>query len=290
MKQISIISAKGGVGKTCITAAFASLIKDVVLVDADTESGDLRSILAAETIREEQIEANGAVQIDEDECIRCGLCKAMCHFDAVQNDFGVYSIQMQHCQACDLCLKACPVSAISHIEKPVNVWGTAESRLGPLVYARLAPGEDLNGKLIGIIREHARELAEKQGKEMVLVDGPPAMGFAVASAIAGADMAIVLIEPATRAVHDLHKAIQLSARYEVPVACLVNKSDLNEEMTREVVRYCRANSIPYLGAIPFDMAFMESQLQGKTLVELLGEESGQVKNLKGILETIKERI
>jgi MinD superfamily P-loop ATPase len=282
MKQIGIISAKGGVGKTCITAAFASIARNMILVDADTESADLRSLLAAEVINEAKIEANGPVQIDEEECIRCGLCKAICHFDAVQNNFGVYSVQVQHCQSCDLCLKACPVSAISHLEKPQNIWGTAHSRFGPLVYARLAPGEDLNGNLINIIREHARELAEQQQQHLILIDGPPAIGFAVASAISGADLALVLIEPTAGAVHDLHKAIQLTARYEVPIGCLINKCDLNPEMTEEVKQYCRINNIPLLGEIAFDPAFMEAQLAGKTVMEY----EDATDELKAILQEI----
>ena len=267
MKQISIISAKGGVGKTAIAAAFASFAKQSVLVDCDTETTDLRVILGAVSENTQEVKTIQRSHIHEDECIRCGLCKALCHFDAVTNTYGVYQIQDEHCQACDLCLKACPVSAIEHVKSDQNKWGEADSRFGKLVYAQLALGEDLNGSLITILRERARELAEEQAQDLILIDGPPAVGFAVASAIAGADVAVVVIEPVPSAIHDLHKSQQLAERYEVPSVCLINKCDLNPEMTTKVKTYCKENGIPLIGEIPFDALFMEAQLDGKPLAE-----------------------
>ena len=267
MKQISIIAAKGGVGKTAISAAFASIVQDAIFVDCDTESSDLRSLLQAESVEVEDVETTQIVSIAEDECIRCGLCKALCHFDAVINPYGVYQIKGEHCQACDLCLKACPVSAIDHVQSAQNQWGLADSRFGIMVYAQLALGEDLNGSLINILREKAREIAEEKQKELILIDGPPAMGFAVASAIASADLAVVIIEPGPSAIHDLYKSIQLAKRYEVPTVCLINKSDLNPEMTQEIKNYCNKNGISLIGEIPFDVQFMEAQLASETIIE-----------------------
>jgi MinD superfamily P-loop ATPase len=267
MKQISIISAKGGVGKTAIAAAFASFAKQSVLVDCDTETTDLRVILGAVSEDIQEVKTIQRSHIEEDECIRCGLCKALCHFDAVTNTYGVYQIQDEHCQACDLCLKACPVSAIEHVKSDQNKWGEANSRYGKLVYAQLALGEDLNGNLITILRERARELAEEQSQKLILIDGPPAVGFAVASAIAAADVAVVVIEPGPSAIHDLHKSQQLTERYDVPSVCLINKCDLNPEMTAKVKAYCKENGIPLIGEIPFDALFMEAQLDGKPLAE-----------------------
>ena len=268
MKQISIIAAKGGVGKTAISAAFASIVQDAVLVDCDTESSDLRSLLQAESVKVEDVETSQIVSIAEDECIRCGLCKALCHFDAVVNPYGVYQIKGEHCQACDLCLKACPVSAIDYVQSAQNQWGLAESRFGIMVYAQLALGEDLNGSLINILREKAREIAAEKQKELILIDGPPAMGFAVASAIATADLAVVILEPGLSAIHDLHKSLQLAKRYEVPAVCLINKSDLNPEMTQKIKTYCKDNFIQIIGEIPFSMLFMEAQSQLKSPLEL----------------------
>jgi len=267
VKQISIIAAKGGVGKTAISGAFATLLENAIFVDCDTESSDLRTLLHANTKEESLVDTIERVRITEDECIRCGLCKAMCHFDAVINPYGVYQIVEEHCQACDLCLKACPVSAIEHVKKEKNLWGIAETRYGDLFYAQLALGEDLNGSLINIIREQARELAQEKQSDYILIDGPPAMGFAVASAIALSDVAVVVIEPSPSAIHDLHKSIQLVKRYEVPVVCLINKSDLNSEMTKEIKNYCNKNGISLNGEIPFDVQFMEAQLASKTIVE-----------------------
>ena len=267
MKQVSIISAKGGVGKTVISAAFASLAKDAVLVDCDTESTDLRMLLHAETISNIMVDTIQRVRIEEDECIRCGLCKAMCHFDAVINPDGVYKIKDEHCQACDLCLKACPVSAIEHVKSEQNHWGQAITRFGDIVFAQLALGEDLNGGLITILREKAHELAMEKNKDLILIDGPPAMGFAVASAIASADIAVVIIEPGPSAIHDLHKSAQLAERYDIPVVCLINKSDINPVMTKKLEVYCNENGIPLIGEIPFDMQFIEAQLASKSIIE-----------------------
>jgi MinD superfamily P-loop ATPase len=285
MKQISVISAKGGVGKTAITAAFASFANSLILVDCDTESNDLRLLLNAESSKQNDVKTNQRVFIQEDECIRCGLCKALCHFDAVRNDSGVYSIEKEHCQACDLCLKACPVSAIQHFDSPANNWGEAETQFGTLVYAQLALGEDLNGNLISILRDRARELAAERHKEIILIDGPPAVGYAVASTISGVDLAVIVVEPGPSAVHDIHKAIQLSSRYEVAVACLINKSDLNPEMTKKVKDYCSVNSIPMLGEIPFDTVFMQAQVKGVLLAEMDGSEAA-MKILRSVWKEI----
>ena len=265
MKQISIISAKGGVGKTTIAAAFASLARDSILVDCDAESTDLRLLLKAETKNLNKVQTIQRVRIEEDECIRCGLCKALCHFDAVENNYGIYKIKEVHCQACDLCLKACPVSAIEHINTEQNQWGESDTAFGTLVFAQLALGEDLNGNLIAIIRDRAQELAEENKSDIILIDGPPAVGFVVASAIAGADVAVVVIEPVPSAIHDLHKSQQLANRYEVPIVCLINKSDLNPEMTEKVKDYCNKNTIPLIGEIPFSSDIMETQIQGNLI-------------------------
>ena len=263
MKQISIISAKGGVGKTTIAAAFALLAKDSILVDCDAESTDLRLLLKAETKDINKVHTIQKVRIEEDDCIRCGLCKALCHFDAVENNYGVYKIKEVHCQACDLCLKACPVSAIEQINTEQNQWGESDTAYGTLVFAQLALGEDLNGNLIAILRDRAQELAKEKKSDIILIDGPPAVGFAVVSAIAGADVAVVIIEPAPSAIHDLYKSQQLANRYEVPVVCLINKSDLNPEMTENVKKYCIENAIPLIGEIPFSTLLMETQMQAE---------------------------
>ncbi len=247
MKQYSIISTRGGVGKTAITLALASAIKKVVLVDADTETMDLRMLTAAQTTKEEKTDAVAPVHINEDECIRCGLCKALCHFDAVFNEFGTYQVNPQHCQSCDLCLKACPVSAIEHMDAKQHHWGIAESRFGPLLYAQLAPGEDLNGSLISIIREKALEIAQNEDYDTILIDGPPAVGYAVASAITNSDLALLILDTSVSAVHDLHKAVQLCKRYEVEPACIINKSDINPAKAIKIKDYCRENEIRFLG-------------------------------------------
>jgi len=285
MKQISIISAKGGVGKTAVSAAFASLVKQSVLVDCDTETTDLKMLLGAASNKSQEVNTIQRSHIAEDECIRCGLCKALCHFDAVTNTLGVYQIKDEHCQACDLCLKACPVSAIEHVKSNRNKWGEADSRFGKMVYAQLALGEDLNGSLITILRERARELAEELHEDLILIDGPPAVGFAVASAIASADVAVIVIEPVPSAIHDLHKSQQLAERYEVAPVCLINKSDLNPQMTNDLKVYCKENGIPLIGEIPFDVQFMEAQLASKSIIEFAPDASSS-KLLKQSFEAI----
>ena len=284
MKQYSIISTRGGVGKTAVTLALASVFEKAVLVDADTETMDLRMLSATQTIKEEKTDAVAPVHINEDECIRCGLCKALCHFDAVYNEFGTYQVNPQHCQSCDLCLKACPVSAIEHIDAKQHQWGIAETRFGPLLYARLALGEDLNGSLISILREKAVEIAKKESYDTILIDGPPAVGYAVASAITHTDLALVLLDTSVSAVHDLHKAVQLCKRYEVDAACIINKSDINPEKATEIKEYCKENNIRFLGEIPFDMAVMESQLQAQSLLEYAPES----KAAKAIVDIAKK--
>ena len=271
MKQISIISAKGGVGKTTISTAFAALAKSLVLVDCDTESTDLRIFIGSVAENMQNVNTIQRVRIEEDECIRCGLCKALCHFNAVTNTYGVYQIREEHCQACDLCLKACPVSAIEQVKSTQNKWGEAKSKFGKVVYAQLALGEDLNGSLITILRERAKELAMEDNQELILIDGPPAVGYAVASAISNTDIAVVVLEPVPSAINELNKSKKLAERYEVPVVCLLNKSDLNKEMTSQIRSFCMNHNIPLVGEIPFDTRFVEAQNEGKSIIEFAPE-------------------
>lgn len=267
MKQISFISAKGGVGKTTLTAAFSTFASHPVLVDCDTELNDLRFLLHAENEDINYVPTISRVFIEEDECIRCGLCKAICHFNAIENDQGVYQVKEPHCQSCNLCLKACPVNAIGHRKEAKNQWSEAQTPFGNVVYGQLAPGEDLNGKLITIIRDRGIELAQELEVDTMLIDGPPAVGYAVASAIAGANLAVVVLEPVPSAIHDLYKAQQLALRYQVPIVCVINKCDLNTSMSQELDAYCQKNGIPIIGQIPFHQSFRDTKISNASFFE-----------------------
>lgn len=289
MKQISFISAKGGVGKTTIAGAFAALADQPIIIDCDTELNDLSHLLKVEAEENNFIPTISRVFIEEDECIRCGLCKAVCHFNAIENNHGVYQVKEPHCQSCNLCLKACPVNAIGHRKEAQNYWSEAQSPLGTIVYGQLAPGEDLNGKLITILRERGVALAKEQQKEILLIDGPPAVGYAVASAIVDSHLAVIVVEPVPSAIHDLYKAQQLALRYQVPVVCVINKCDLNDSMTQEINDYCQKNTIPIMGQIPFHQSFREAHNPANSYVYWANSEEAQ-KMLKPIWNQIVKKL
>ena len=267
MKQITIISGKGGTGKTSITSALASLISNAVFADCDVDASDLHLIMEPEIVKEEHFPGSKKVQIDPEECIRCGLCRSLCHFDAVDLTDHVYSVRELACEACDLCRKACPVDAIYIKPSTGSRWYVGETRFGEMVYAKLGIGEELSGKLVARVRDEAKALAKEKGRDLILIDGPPGIGCAVIASITGVDEVLVVTEPTMSGLHDLERVVALAKQFNAKPLVLLNKYDLNDEMSDKIERYCSENEIEMAGKLPYDPIFTEAMVNRKSVIE-----------------------
>ena len=230
MREMVVVSGKGGTGKTSLTAAFASLAGENVLCDADVDAADLHLLLKPEVRRRTDFMGGGKAVIDPGLCTRCGLCRDLCRFAAIDPDYLVDGIA---CEGCGVCVDLCPAQAIDFPVQKCGEWFISDTRLGPMVHARLGIAEENSGKLVSCIRQEARKLAEERGLELIITDGPPGIGCPVIAAIGGATALALIVEPTVSGLHDMTRLADLAAHFRVPCLLCVNKFDLNVEMTEK---------------------------------------------------------
>ncbi len=264
MKQIVIISGKGGTGKTVLTASFASLAKNAVFADCDVDAADLHLLLKP-VIKEKNIFKSGfTAVIKEDKCIECGKCIEVCRFDAIKENFFVDSIS---CEGCAFCSYVCPTQAIEMQENVSGEWFIAKTKYGPMVHARLGIGEENSGKLVSLVREKAKEIAIEENKDLIIIDGSPGIGCPVIASITGVDYAIIVTEPTISGLHDAKRVAEVGKHFKVPLKLIVNKYDLNVNITKIIEKFCNDNSIEILGRITFDKLVISAMVEGKTIIE-----------------------
>lgn len=264
MKQILIISGKGGTGKTILTGAFASLVKNKVMVDCDVDAADLHLLFSPKVKKRHDFRSGRTAFIDQEKCVQCGQCIQLCRFQAIADDFIVDPIA---CEGCCFCSHVCPVGAIKMQENESGEWYVSDTRFGPLVHARLGIAEENSGKLVSLVRQQAKELAEKQNCEYVIIDGPPGIGCPVIASLSGINAALVVTEPTLSGLHDAKRVIEVARHFKVPIKLVINKCTLNLEMTQQIEKYCLDNHIAVAGKIPFDKGIVASIVEGKTLLE-----------------------
>ena len=262
MKQITILSGKGGTGKTTITACFAALSSNSVFADCDVDASNLHLLLNPRITETIEFKGLKLAEIDPSKCIECGRCMELCKFNAI-SDFKVDSI---HCEGCKVCVVNCPVEAIEFKDRVCGYSYNSETDFGPMAHARLTPGMENSGKLVTMVCQNAKKMAENQGKELVLVDGSPGIGCPVIASIANVDAAVVVVEPTLSGIHDLKRALDLLRHFEITPLVIVNKHDINEDNTSEIDDYCSEEGILNLGHVPFDPEVTRSMVAGKPIV------------------------
>lgn len=264
IRELVVVSGKGGTGKTSITAAFASLSKNSVLCDADVDAADLH-LLMAPTVRKKTDFMGGCLaEIRKDDCVECDRCRELCRFDAISEDYVVDSI---NCEGCGVCVDLCPEQAIDFPIQKCGEWFSSDTRFGPMVHARLGIAEENSGKLVSLVRRESRKLAEEGGYELILTDGPPGIGCPVIASIGGATALAIIVEPTVSGLHDMQRVAELAVHFKVPGLICVNKYDLNMEMTEKIEAYGLARNMKVLGRIPFDPIFTKAMIEGKNVLE-----------------------
>lgn len=264
MKQIVIISGKGGTGKTVITGAFAALAKSKVMADCDVDAADLHLLLNPEIKTSEVLKSGLTAYTHKELCEGCGVCKLVCRFDAVKNDFSIDPVS---CEGCAFCSLACPQDAIEMKTNTSGKWFVSETRFGPLVHARLGIAEENSGKLVTLVRQKAKEIAEEKKCGWVIIDGSPGIGCPVIASITGVDCAVIVIEPTLSGLHDAGRVVDVAGFFNVPVKIIINKFDLNPDMAKKIERWSDSRNIQVLGKIIFDKAVVQSVVEGKTIIE-----------------------
>jgi MinD superfamily P-loop ATPase len=263
MKQIAILSGKGGTGKTTVLASFAALAQDKVLADCDVDAANLYLLLhPQEETREEFLGAKIAVR-DLGRCTRCGECERLCRFDAIT----VEAIKEANCEGCGLCVLACPRQAL-HLEPTVNgMLFTGRTIYGPMVHARLQAAAENSGRLVTRVRQVSENIALREGHNLVLLDGPPGIGCTATASLVDTDLAVMVTEPSLSGMHDLARVVELAQQLRVAVAAIINKADLNRENSATIADYCEDQGIPVLASLPFDEVVVSANAAQVPLVE-----------------------
>jgi len=262
-----VISGKGGTGKSVLTASFAALAKNKVMVDCDVDAADLHLLLHPIVKERHEFKSGKTAKIDKKICTQCGKCVALCRFGAIGDDLTIDPIS---CEGCALCSNICPVIAITMEENIAGEWFVSDTKYGPFVHAKLGIAEENSGKLVAKVRQVAKEIAEKSDVDYVIIDGPPGIGCPVIASLSGVDCALIVTEPTLSGLHDAKRVIEVAEHFKVPVKMVVNKYDLNNEMTSEIEDFCESKGISVIGKIGFDKAIVESMVAGKTIVEHCG--------------------
>ncbi|MEE4266118.1 MAG: ATP-binding protein [Desulfobacteraceae bacterium] len=268
MKELIVISGKGGTGKTSLMAAFCALAENKVLCDADVDAADLHLIMNPKVVRRSEFKSGKTAVINKDLCTECGLCREMCRWEAISAAYEVNSIG---CEGCGVCVHFCPEKAIDFPENTCGEWFVSDTRLGPMVHARLGIAEENSGKLVSLVRQEARKLAESKKLDLILTDGPPGVGCPVIASIGGASAVLIVTEPTVSGKHDMERVAQLAAHFKVPAMICVNKFDINPELTRDIENYAAKKGIACLGRIGFDPIFTKAMIQVQTVFEYNGQ-------------------
>lgn len=264
MKELVIISGKGGTGKTSLTAAFTALAEKHVVCDADVDAADLHLLLQPDVQKTENFTGGGLAFIRESDCSECGKCVDLCAFDAISQDLVVDPVA---CEGCGVCVDLCPEQAIDFPTQTCGQWFLSDTRYCPMVHARLGIGEENSGKLVSLIRGQARELAERENLELVIIDGPPGIGCPVIASITGTTAILVIVEPTVSGVHDLKRVVSLANHFRIPVMICINKADLNLEVVEEIRMYAQNAQLELVGTLPFDPVFTRAMVAGKNVIE-----------------------
>jgi MinD superfamily P-loop ATPase len=292
MKEIVVISGKGGTGKTSLAASLAALAGSAVIADCDVDASDLHLVLSPVVKRSEEFRSGREAVIRSDDCIGCGICKQECRFRAVRAHPGrgavpSFSIDPFSCEGCGVCVRLCPEQSIDFPERLCGQWFVSETRFGPMVHAQLTIGAENSGKLVSIVRREARKIAEQIKSPWVIVDGPPGIACPVIASITGASLALIVIEPTLSGVHDMDRVLALTTHFGIPAMICVNKWELNPTISEQIERNAQSSGVSLAGRICYDRAVTDAQIKAITVVEHGGQAA---EDIRRIWEKLQEKV
>ncbi len=286
VRQVTVISGKGGTGKTSLIASLAYLLQDkIILADADVDAADLYLIFPPTSSEETEYRGSRLAHIDFDKCTKCMICYEKCNYGAIDEQLNISNIL---CEGCGLCKHVCPEKAIDLVERISGHYYLSDTRIGKMVHAKLVPGEESSGLLVAEVRKKAIEVAKKMKRKLVLLDGSPGIGCPVISSLSGCHLAVVVSEPTLSGKHDLERIIELLKQFNIPGYIVMNKSDINDRISLEIEEQF-SKDYPVIAKIPFNHAFTKAMIQKKAVVELEDEDE-EVKKIQNIIKNIASLI
>jgi MinD superfamily P-loop ATPase len=290
MKQVTIISGKGGTGKTVLTASFAALAKDKVMADCDVDASDLHLLLHPQIKETHQFKGGLLAVVDQSKCTACGECIKVCRFDAIREKGNQDKVIVDPvaCEGCQVCALLCPVKAIQMEERTSGEWFISDTRYGPMIHAKLGVAQENSGKLVTMVRKNAKEIAQKNRLNLVVVDGPPGIGCPVIASITGVNLVVIVTEPTYSAISDLKRVLDLTRHFGIQSTVLINKYDLNPENTKSIESFCQREQVEVAGKLPFDNAITQAMVAGKNIMEY--SESSLTADIRLIWERILARL
>lgn len=292
MRQLVLLSGKGGTGKTSVTAAIAHLASaeaSVVIADADVDGANLELVLDPRLVESHPFMGGQVAVIDPLRCSQCGVCEEVCRFSAVVSTTDEYRIDPSACEGCAACLYRCPDQAIQMAERQAGLWFRSETRFGPLLHAKLFAGAENTGKLVTEIREQSRRVCLVIDHDLVIVDGPPGIGCPSIAASTGVDLALLVTEPTASGIHDLRRALAMLEYFRVPALVLINKADINPRQARAIAAFCQERAVDLVGEIPYDTAVTGAIVHGQPVT--LDDPEGAVSAaLHAVWEKVRDRL
>lgn len=268
MKEIVIISGKGGTGKTSVAAALASVAQNIVIADCDVDAADMHLILKPKIKHSDNFYSGVKAKIETHLCVSCGECERICRFNAIIHTSGTYTVNPLDCEGCGYCYNICPAGAINLVEQLVGQYFLSDTKLGSkLAHAQLGIGADNSGKLVATVKKEAKISAVRNQIDYILVDGSPGIGCPVISSLSGADFVLLVTEPTRSGLCDLQRVWELTTTFKIPAGCIINKKDINLLISEEITQYLQKNGIYLVCSLPYDNDFSQAITTGQSLVE-----------------------
>ena len=287
--EVTVVSGKGGTGKTVLVSSLARLFDSKVLADCDVDAPDLHLLLKPRILRAEAFSGGKIALIDQDKCTGCGQCAEYCRFDAIHEFLEPggqhHRIDRIGCEGCAVCYYVCPEGAVEMHDNQNGSWYVSDTAFGPLVHACLDPAEENSGKLVSIVRKEARSMADREGLKYIIVDGPPGIGCPVISSITGTELVVIVTEPTVSGFHDCERVASLARHFGVPVAAVINKYDLNLEATARAEAFFEKESIELLGKIPYGLEVSHAIADAKLVVDM--EDSPVATELRAVGDALR---
>lgn len=282
MKELVVISGKGGTGKTSVVAGLSAIVKNKILIDCDVDAADLYLILKPKSTNKTNFFAGKKAKIDISKCDSCGKCVPACRFDAISQDLLITDFK---CEGCGVCELICPQRAITMSENKVGEWFISDTRFGTMLHARLGIAEDNSGKLVATLRTKAKELAKDKSMDYIITDGPPGISCPVIASISGADAVLIITEPTPSGIHDFIRAYKLTKQFNVRAYVCINKHDINQDVSKDIEKFCKENYIKLVAKIPYSKDFNEAQLAEKSIIEFGNHDLSKI--MKNIWKNIE---
>lgn len=269
MKEIVVISGKGGTGKTSIAASFAYLGGDsIVVADCDVDAADMHLLLKPDFKKVEDFYSGELAIIDQDKCIKCGKCKDICRFNAIPIIEDKFIVEELNCEGCGYCARICPTLAITMEEQNIGKYFISNTKAeNIMVHAKLGIGSENSGKLVAKVKSGAKKIARETDKGIIVVDGSPGIGCPVVSSLSGANFVVIVTESSMSALHDLKRVYKLVKKFNIRAGCIINKFDINLRITNKIEEFLKKENIIKISNIPYDESFTKAMTEGQTIVE-----------------------